>query len=482
MSERIVDRYGNPVQQSMTMRPEDYVGLNVSRLMLGVVLEVYPADDERNRSSYQREDRRGYAHAANVLVIQDGRGTHFPLENVIITPDAPTGLDDYYERLPRGCSRIVTGENWNSQLNHINPYDLDGDWCIVGFLGGSVDQPFIVRWWPHPHNPFDPATSGTTNPNASGEGETLRQSGRMFHRINGVEFTVTRQGHVYVSTYRANSSLRFGSDLSPVEGRFPRTLQDSEGGSFRMWVKPSQSFELDWNEPVDGMGVLDVAEEEIPQTNPSESGSSSRAEKENTYVLIEKDRIDITVPDEFKVLSKKRILLESQEETTLTVGGDFTADVSGDGSVSTDGGLDVDVTQDFGLTVTGQTSITARTTLDVQATGPATINSQATLTLSANGVVSIAGASVSIGTSGSSAGAPGSISVSAGGVNIGTGSLGGAVGGDGLQAALTAFAAAVATAQSSATVETAYATALTSAANALAAAIAAAISPTTRVG
>lgn len=482
MTERIVDRYGNPVQQSMTVRPEDYVGLNVSRLMLGVIMEVYPADDERNRSSYQREDRRGYLHSCTVLVIQDGRGTYFPLENVIITPDAPTGLDDYYERLPRGCSSLVTGENWNSQLNHINPYDLDGDWCIVGFLGGSVDQPFVVRWWPHPHNPFDPATSGKTNPNASGEGETLIQSGRMFHRINGVEFTVTKLGHIYVSTHRANSSLRFGSDLSPVEGRFPRTLQDSDGGSVRMWVKESQSLELDWNPPVDGMGVLDVADAEIPQTNPSESGSSSRAAKENTYILIEKDRVDITVPDEFKVLSKKRILLESEEETTLTVGSDFTADVSGDGSLSTNGSLDLDVTQDFNVTVTGQTSITANTTLDVQSTGPATINSQATLTLSANGVVSIAGSSVSIGTSGSSAGAPGSISVSAGGVNLGSGALGGAVGGDGLQAALTAFAAAVATAQSSATVETAYAAALTSAANALAAAIAAAISPTTRVG
>lgn len=482
MTERIINPRGNPVQQSMTLRPADYAGLNISRLMLGVVLDVLPADNQLNRSSYQRIDRRGYLHTATVLVIQDGRGTHFPLENVIITPDAPTGLDDYYERLPRGCSSLVTGENWNSQLNHINPYDLDGDWCIVGFLGGSIDQPFIVRWWPHPHNPFDPATSGNTNPNTTEGGETLVQDRRMFHRINGVEFTVTKQGHIYVSTYRANSALRFGSDLSPVDGRFPRTLQETDGGSFKMWIKPSQSFELDWNTPVDGMGVLDVADAEIPQTNPSESGSSSRASKDNTYILIEKDRVDITVPDEFKVLSSSGILLESQEETTLTVGADLSVDVAGNGSISTDGGLDFNVTQDFGLTVTGQTVITANTTFDVEATGPATINSQSTLTLSANGVVSVSGASVSIGTSGSSAGAPGSISVTPGGVNIGTGSLGGAVGGDGLQAALTLFAAQVAAAQSSATVETAYAIALTDAANALAAAITAAISPTTRVG
>jgi len=473
MNERIVNNLGNPVQQSMTVRPEDYVGLNLTRMMLGIVLDVYPADDERNRSSFQREDRRGYLHTCTVLVVQDGRGTYFPLENVVIPPDAPSGLDDYYERLPRGCTGLVTGENWNNQLNHINPYDLDGDWCVVGFLGGSVDQPFVVRWWPHARNCFDPATSGTTNPNAPGQGKTLDQSGRYFHRINGVEFVVTKLGHVYVSTYRANSNLRFGNDLAPVEGRFPRTLQDSDGGSFKLWIKPSQSFELDFNRPEDGMGVLDVADSELPQTNPSQSGSSSRASKDNTYVLIEQDRIDITVPEEIKLVSKQRFLLESEEDTTITIGGD--------GSISTGGSLSISADRDLDIDITGQTSITANTTLDVQTVGQATINSQATLTLSSVGVLSLAGSQVSIGSGGSSGG-PGSISVTDTGVNLGTGSLGGAVGGDGLRAAVIAFAAAVAAAQSLATVETAYATALTNAANALVTAIEAAISSTTRVG
>lgn len=490
MRERIINNYGSPVQQSMTLRPADYTGLNLSRLMLGLIIDVYPADDPRNRSSFQREDRRGYLHACTVLVLQDGRGTHLPLENVIITPDAPTGIDDYYERLPRGCTGLVTGENWNNQFNHINPYDLDGDWCIVGFMGGSIDQPFIVRWWPHPRNTFDPATSGTRNPNATNESRTLVQKGRMFHRINGVEFTVTKTGNIYVSTYRASSTLNFGSDLSPVEGRFPRTLNEDVGGSFKMWIKPSQSFELDWNTPEDGIGVMDVSDDEIPQSNPNQSGSSaSTTSKTNTYIYAESDRVSITVPDSFSVLSKKRLLLESEEDTKLTVGTNLTTEVSGDSSttisgsatVSTDGSLDVDVTQDFGLTVTGQTAITANTTLDVQATADATINSQATLTLSSNGVLSVSGSSVTIGTSGLSGG-PGSISVTPTGINLGTGTLGGAVGGEGLQNVLIAFAAAVQAAQALATVESAYAQALTIAANTLAASITAAISPTTKVG
>jgi len=480
MNDRIIDSTGLPVQQSMTARQQDYVGLNLTRTMLGVVLDVTPANDERNRSSYQREDRRGYMHTCTVLIIQDGRGTHFPVQNVIITPDSHTGLDNYAENLPRGCSSLVTGENYNNQLNHINPYDLDGDWCVVGFLGGSIDMPYIVRWWPHPHNPMDPLTSGHSNPNAAGQSPTLLQDGRFFQRINGVEWVITKQGHVYLSTTRANSNLSFGSDLSPQEGRFPRSTDADNGGSYKIWVKPSQSFELDFNEQEDGIGVEDVQDDQLPQTNPGGSNTSNGT-KDNTYVKLTKERAFLTVSDEIKLNSKKRILLTSDEETTLTVGQDLTLDVSGDMSVSTDGGLSADVTQNLDVTVTGQTSITARTTLNVQVTGQATINSMADLTVSSTGVLSLSGSQLSI-SSGGVSGGPGSISTTPGGVNIGTGSLGGAVGGTALQAAVAAFAAAVAAAQSLATVEAAYAAALTTAANALAAAIPAAVSPTTRVG
>lgn len=482
MAERTVDRSGRPVQQSMTARPQDYVGMNVSRPMLGVILDVKPADNEGNRSSYQREDRRGYLHTCTVLVVQDGRGTYTLLENVIIPPESPSGIDDYYERLPRGCAHLVTGENWNTQLSHINPYDLDGDWCVVSFLGGSLDMPFVLRWWPHPHNPFDAATSGQTNPNAPGSDETLHQERRFFHRINGVELVVTGPGNVYMSTYRANSSLNYGSDLSPIDGRFPRTLNDDEGGAVKVWVKPSQSFELDFNPQEDGMGALDVADDQIPQTNPSTSGSASTTQKSNTYMLVEKDRMQITTSDEIKLKSRKRLLLESQEETKLTVGGDLTVDVTGDGSVTLDGGLSTSVTQDFDLTVTGGTTITAETTLDVEATGPATVTGHSDMTLSSDALLSLSGATVSLGTSSTSAGSPGSISVTPAGVNLGSGALGGAVGGTPFQAAFAAFAAAMATAQGSATVEAAYAAQVTAAVQALVAALAAAVSSTTKVG
>ena len=486
--QRIVNRYGETTQQSLTLDPSDYPALNFNTLVLGLILNVNPSDNNKNRSAYQRGDRRGYLHTCTVLVIEDGRSSYFTLDNVIITPDARTGLDDYYERLPRGCSALVTGENWNNQINNINPYDLDGDWCVVGFLGASLDNPFVVRWWPHPRNPYDAATNGNRNPQDSAAQDYLAQDGRFFHRVNGVEFVVTKPGNIYLSTYRANSRLAFGSPLTPTEGRFPRTLDDENGGSFKAWIKPSQSFELDWNAPVNGIGILDVADVGLPQTNPADAGRAG--EKENTYILIEKDRVLIEVPDSFEVRSGSSILLNSDEDTTLTVGADLELDVSGDWSTSVSGTTSLDITGSLDISVTSNTTIATTGQTDISSTGPMTIGGDTTLEISGTasltltgGTVSLSGSTVSIsGSAGGGSGTPGSISVTPAGVNLGTGTLGGVVGGTPFQAAFATFAASMAAASALATVETAYATAVNNAVIALVGSLAAAVSTTTQTG
>lgn len=374
---RIVNGYGEPVSQSLTINQRDYVSLNFTKTVLGIILAVNPADNDANRTAYQSEDRRGYMHTCTVLVVEDGRSSFFTLSNVIITPDSRTGLDDYYERLPVGCSAMITGQPWNSDTNNIDPYKLDGDWCVVGFLGGSLDTPYILRWWPHPGNRLDVATSGQSNPNDTIRRPYLNQDGRFFHRINGVEFVVSKQGHVYLSTYRTNSSLVFGTPLQPQDGRLPRTVNEEEGGSFKAWIKPSQSFELDWNPPTNGIGVLDEPDEELPQTNPARVGVPPQ--KINTYVLADQERFQVEVPEKFEVISKKRILLTSREDTTLTGGENFSEGIQLQTSrfeVSlneTDGTLVVTnkVTGD-GLVLNANTnsvSLTATTNLTISAVG-----------------------------------------------------------------------------------------------------------------
>lgn len=465
---RIVNGYGETVSQSLTINPRDYVSLNFTKTVLGIILSVNPADNEANRSSYQSEDRRGYMHTCTVLVVEDGRSSHFTLGNVIITPDSRTGLDDYYERLPNGCSSQITGQPWNNEINNIDPYKLDGDWCVVGFLGGSLDTPYILRWWPHPGNRFDPATSEQSNPNDTRRQPYLKQDGRFFHRINGVEFVVSKQGHVYLSTYRANSSLVFGTPLTPQEGRFPRTVNADEGGSFKAWIKPSQSFELDWNVPTNGIGVLDEPDAELPQTNPAVVGVPP--EKVSTYVLADKDRFQIEVPETFEVISKKTILLTSEEDTRLTIKQSLHIDTQQYIDIYAAQYVDLSA-ENVAINSSNRTSLTSNSSTivgggrDLRCAG-------------GNATIDLAGDSVTIRPNVASSG----ITITPATVLLNSGSLGGVVAGIPLQAAFATYLSAITAAQPLAATGPAYAAAITAATAALVSQLATAVSTRTFTG
>ena len=145
----IIGRDGTPIQQALTVEDQDYRGVKqLHRLMQGVVIDVFPADDEEgNRSSWQSEDRKGFHHECSVLVINDGASSYMVLPHVVIPPSNPSGMDDYSERLPRPSTCLTTGEALTSGLAQTDPYDLDGDMCVVGFIGGMIDQPFIISWF-----------------------------------------------------------------------------------------------------------------------------------------------------------------------------------------------------------------------------------------------------------------------------------------------------------------------------------------------
>ena len=115
---------GTPIQQSMTQDPHDYRSEDLHRSVLGIVLSVYPSDDEDgNSTAVQSLDRRGHTHECSVLILQDGSSTYMKLDHVVITSPIPIGIDNYNELLPRGSSALTTGDELNSSLHQINPYD-----------------------------------------------------------------------------------------------------------------------------------------------------------------------------------------------------------------------------------------------------------------------------------------------------------------------------------------------------------------------
>lgn len=292
------------MQQSTTFDPKDYADLNVNRLMLGIVLSVNPADRDKNRSAEQSTERRGYVHECTVLIIDDAQPSYMILENVLITPNAPIGIDDYEEKLPRPTSQLVTGEDYDDSLAGIDPHDLDGDRCVIGFLGRKLDSPFVLRWWPHSRNSLDVATSG-----GGVDSNTLQQLNRYFRRINGVETVITSQGNIIVSTTFANSIMEPAEPAQ--EGRVARQTNPDVGGSVRVNVKPSQVMELTWNPQEEGIGVMDSLEPEVPQTNPYQAVPQPSNERPNTYIYIDIDQIDIIVPATALVKADEQITLQS---------------------------------------------------------------------------------------------------------------------------------------------------------------------------
>lgn len=327
ITKNLWNREGTPVQQSLTTDPQDHRPWNMTRLMLGVVLDVRMSDSLANRSAQQRHDRLGFQHECDVLVLNDGSSSYMTMQKVVIPPRSPSGLDNYEEQLPRGCTGLASGGEYNQELHRIDPYDLDGDWCVIGFVGGLLDHPFVLSWWPHSRNPFDPATSGEGQ-----EGNTLQQQGRYFRRVNGVEQVITTKGDVILSTTFSNSRLNPSGD--PDRGRFPRHLDEDVGGSVRVYIKPSQSVELTFNMQEDGIGIRDAADPEMPQINPPQQAASSSGEHPNTYIHITKDTMDSKVPVDHRFTSGERILLESGESLEMTVGADLIADVEGDCTIT----------------------------------------------------------------------------------------------------------------------------------------------------
>lgn len=292
------------IQQSVTFDSRDYADMNVTKPMLGIILDILPADRDTNRTADQSSERRGFIHECTVLVIDDSTPAYMVLEHVLVTPDSPSGIDDFEERLPRPTSQLVTGQDYDATLAGIDPHDLDGDRCVIGFLGGKIDAPFILRWWPHSRNSLDVATSG-----GGINGDTLQQLRRYFRRINGVETVITPEGNIIVSTTLANSTMK--PSEAPQEGRIARETDSETGGSVRVNIKPSQSMELSWSPAEEGVGIQDAPEPSLPQTNPPTSEATSSGEHENTYIFIDIDQIDIIVPATALIKADEKITFQS---------------------------------------------------------------------------------------------------------------------------------------------------------------------------
>jgi len=316
---------GEPMQSSMLSPPEDNQDRQFLHFELGIVIAVYPADSVQNASAMQNQQRRGFRHECTVQIVSNGRGGDYRLANVVIPPTRPSGMDNYHELLPRPTSKTISGVELDLSMQRTSPYDLDGDWCVVGFLNGDLRQPFVAHWWPNPNNRTDPQTVGEGSPNQQNQGSTLNQLHRYFERTNGVELVITSKGDIYLDTNLAGGVPDYSKAL--VEGRVARETPTT-GGNIRTILKPGAALEIDWNKPADGTGVLDTKDPQIPQTNPTpSSGSSGTTERENTYLKVTKNVLELTcesfrfTADTFDIIADSSLILQAPDVSIGESGG-----------------------------------------------------------------------------------------------------------------------------------------------------------------
>lgn len=217
--------------------------------MIGLILKVSPSDDEDNLTSADifKSDSRGWRHECNVLIVDSNAEPNLILENVVIPPPAHSGIDNFSEDLPRGLTdKTLSGSVLTENFAGIDLNDLNAEWCVVNFIGGSIDRPFIQNWWYHPRNDHDLATTGNGQ-GALQQVDLAKNKFRKFTRLNGVNFVVTPLGDCHLSTAEANSRL---ITEKPTERQ-----NFSKGGNVQVDVKKSKQLEFNWNTPIEGLAA-----------------------------------------------------------------------------------------------------------------------------------------------------------------------------------------------------------------------------------
>lgn len=343
---RIKHPYGTVVQSSNRGLDSDYVYQDFPYLCLGVVLNVYPADSRNNTISVAESVNtktktssdestkliKGSTCVADVLIVQDKKINSWVARQVVVLPRGSSGFQNFHEEFPRPSTLNVTGSDLDLSMARTNPLDLDGDFCVIGFIGGHIDRGVMLSWYPHPRNKFDPATSG--------QNDYLNQLNRYFKRVNGIDLIVTPEGNIYVNTNKANYTIESYSERKP-------NLKDQGGnkGSIQIDLKSGSQLEFNFNPTVE----LKDTESSLPQTNPPEQGSVEDRGTDKTKVNLTEDEINMiagkliklmTNEDNIEILAKKILKLKGQDEDSkIEINNDITVE-SKTGSIISLNGTD----------------------------------------------------------------------------------------------------------------------------------------------
>ena len=283
--------YDGSVQQSAHQYNEsDYGDERLYYPVLGIILSVKSPDDASNKSNVKNSDQLGSRIECNVLVTNGGRASNWTVNNAPLMPMGACGIDNFHEETPRPCTQMINGAKFTGDLSNIDYNLLDGDRCLVSFIGGKISQPVITHWFPHPGNTFDPATGGFA------EG-ALTQLPRLFKRYNGVKYTITNKGNVYFDTTDA------GSITTTINGQYVRKRTDV-GGNVNIDMKENATLIIDFNPTV----PVPVSEPSLRQANgPSAPKIEGERDEFLSNFYMDSDEIAVFGGETVKIGAEKSV-------------------------------------------------------------------------------------------------------------------------------------------------------------------------------
>lgn len=303
---------GTIMQSGLSSNPDDYEDERICYPVVGIVLNVRFSDDPTNATAIPNSSQRGYVATCDVLVTSSGSDKPWIIPNAIIVPRGRSGIIDFSEDLPRPCSQTIDGSKFAT--SGVQDYSLlDGDYCVVEFIGGALTQPFMVCWWPHPGNNFDPATLGfklSPKPTSgSDDPGNLVQGPRTVRRISGTTFAVTPEGSFYMDTSGANEEVTGSS--SGVQRK-----KREVGGDIQIDIKPERKVQFNWNPVVD----LPDDQPSLLQPNPP-SGPQEDRGTDDTAITFNKSLIEAIAGEVIRLITNEKNI-EIQAKTKVTVVGE----------------------------------------------------------------------------------------------------------------------------------------------------------------
>jgi hypothetical protein len=227
------DLSGATVQSANVIDTRDYAHERIYFPIIGIVTKVYFSDDDGNRSAVPKQDHRGSQIEAEVLVVNDGTESYRIIPNVVVLPTGASGVNNFSEQIPKACTQMIDGTQFSGSFGGIDHFSLDGDWCVIQFVGGSAQQPIMTHWYPHPGNTSDAATAGTAD-------GTVIHGVRSIKKFEGVCASIDKDGNVLLDSTEANSQITYPQGITTKK-------ELAGGGAVQVDVKNSASMEVNFN-------------------------------------------------------------------------------------------------------------------------------------------------------------------------------------------------------------------------------------------